>query len=157
MKAICFDPFTHVKSYKIWTLLNKNFQTLPWSITSRSSKVVCTDQTQQNWCYSLITRTDRPRWNTVWGGGGGIVRVHVEIETVNFPSNIFGRAGEQKPTRKKAHQPNMSPPHSRNLDKSPPTPPPSPFMSPFVLTTPGHPSHHLFTLSSQFASRSCST
>ena len=51
------------------------------------------------------------------------VLVGIENESI-FPSNIFGRVGGQKPTRKKAHQPNVNPPDSRNLHKSPPTPPP---------------------------------
>ena len=105
---ICRDPFTHVKSYKIWTLWNRNlpkknqwlcsftFLTLPWLITSRSSTVVWADQAQQNCCYSLIMHGLKDLDETV--SEGGKVRVLVEIETASiFRLDILGRVGGQKP------------------------------------------------------------
>ena len=112
------------------------------------------DQAEQNWCFKYKpnhARPERYRWKNVQEKTTTTktikrqVLVHAQNEWVVFFGYIWPGMGA------KAHRSNMSPPdRNRHPYKRPPT---NSFcshsfisaMSPFLLTTPGHPSHHLFT------------
>ena len=111
---------------------------------------VWTDQAQQNWCNKPNhARPETYRWKSVQEKTTTkTIKRRVLVETENesvvcFLWILSGRVWRQKPTgrtwahrteteiRTKAH---------RLISLSF-----IPVMSPFVLTTPGHPSHHFFT------------
>ena len=132
------SKFKHYLIKKTLWLCTFIFLTPPWPVTSRSSKVVSTDKAQQNWCYSLIMHRLEDLDETLSEETKKSSGSRRDRKWLNFS---FGYTWPGKGT--KANRQNMSPPdRNRNPDKSPPT---FLLMSPFLLTTLGHPSDHLFT------------